>query len=137
MLLGIADRVRLSEPGLGVSRILPAAYRASAMGATIRIEKATLPTEGKPVRVTVNGVPIAVFRVGTTLHAIDPRCTHVGGPLDQGGVAGVQVTCPLHGSVFDLTNGKVVRGPASRPVTAYRVSVDGEALVLEKLESTT
>ncbi|MCI4317083.1 MAG: Rieske 2Fe-2S domain-containing protein [Thermoplasmata archaeon] len=107
------------------------------MSATLRIEKATLPTEGKPVRVTVNGVAIAVFRVGTTLHAIDARCTHVGGPLDLGAVNGVQVTCPLHGSVFDLTNGKVVRGPAARPVAAYRVSVDGEALVLEKLGTTT
>ncbi|HEY6238111.1 MAG TPA: Rieske 2Fe-2S domain-containing protein, partial [Thermoplasmata archaeon] len=60
------------------------------------------------------------------------HCTHVGGPLDQGSVSGLQVTCPLHGSVFDLATGSVVRGPAFRPVTAYRARIEGTALVLER-----
>ncbi len=99
---------------------------------TFRLEKAPLPSEGHAVRVMVNDTPVALFRVGGELHALDARCTHVGGPLDRGTLHGTQVTCPLHGSVFDVRDGKVVRGPAVRPATAYRVRFEGETLVLER-----
>lgn len=99
---------------------------------TARVEKAVLPLEGHGVRVIANGVPVAVFRVGGALHALDARCTHVGGPLDQGKLDGTHVTCPWHGSVFDIRDGTVVRGPAARATTAYRVRLDGETLILER-----
>ena len=102
------------------------------MTETIRIEKATLPEEGRAVRVDAHGTPVAVFREDGQLFAVDARCTHVGGPLERGRVNGTQVTCPLHGSVFDLRTGAVIRGPATRPVTAYRARVEGETLVLER-----
>ena len=79
-----------------------------------------------------NGTPVALFRIGGALHAIDARCTHVGGPLDRGSVQGTQVTCPLHGSVFDVRDGKVIRGPATRGVTPYRARLEGDTLVLER-----
>jgi nitrite reductase/ring-hydroxylating ferredoxin subunit len=99
---------------------------------SFRVEKAPLPAEGHAVRVVVNGVPVAVFRVGNQLYGLDARCTHVGGPLDQGTLEGPQVTCPWHHSVFDVRDGKVIRGPATQPAAPYRVRQDGEALVLER-----
>ena len=105
---------------------------ARTMADTIRIEKTSLPAEGHAVRVSANGVPVAVFRVADQLYAIDARCTHVGGPLDRGPLEGTVVTCPLHGSKFDVRDGKVLRGPATRGVTAYRTRVDGDTLILER-----
>jgi nitrite reductase/ring-hydroxylating ferredoxin subunit len=35
----------------------------------------------------------------------------------------ITVTCPAHGSVFDLTDGQVRRGPAMHPVPAFDVRV--------------
>ena len=98
----------------------------------LRVDNPTLPAEGHAVRVTAGGQPIAVFRVGGQLFALDARCPHVGGPLDRGPVAGTQVTCPLHGSIFDVRDGHLVRGPASHGVTAYRTRLDGTTLVLER-----
>ncbi|MCI4366623.1 MAG: Rieske (2Fe-2S) protein [Thermoplasmata archaeon] len=97
----------------------------------IRIENAPLPAEGKGVRVLANGIPVAVFRVGGAFHAIDARCTHRGGPLDQGALHGTQVTCPWHGSVFDVTTGAVAHGPAEAPEHRYRARVEGSTLILE------
>jgi nitrite reductase/ring-hydroxylating ferredoxin subunit len=97
-----------------------------------RIEKAPLPTEGHGVRVMANGVAVALFRVDGSLYAIDAKCTHVGGPLERGALAGTHITCPLHGSIFDVKDGSVVRGPAMRPETAYRARLEGETLILEK-----
>ena len=43
----------------------------------------------------------------------------------------MNVTCPYHGSTFNVTNGEVVNGPAGRPVMAYSVMVNGEELAIE------
>lgn len=48
-------------------------------------------------------------RVGDNYYAAVNRCPHMKGQLAQGKLEGTVVTCPLHGSKFDLKNGKVVR----------------------------
>lgn len=98
---------------------------------TWRLPGVQAPGPGTAIRVTVDGAPVAVFNVGDRLLAIGARCTHVGGPLDRGRVEAGIVTCPLHGSQFELTSGKVIRGPASQPVRAYRAKAEPDALVLE------
>ena len=69
---------------------------------------------------------IALFNVGGAYYAIDSTCTHMGGPLCQGTLRGDVVQCPWQGSRFDVKSGKVVRGPAEKPVKQYKVQVDGE-----------
>lgn len=75
----------------------------------------------------------------------DNRCPHFGGKLSKGKLEGSVVTCPLHGSQFDLASGKVVRwlkgsgllssvgrvlkGP--RPIITYQVKVDGDSIMVE------
>jgi nitrite reductase/ring-hydroxylating ferredoxin subunit len=103
------------------------------MAETIRVDNVKLPEEGKAVRVDAGGTPVAVYREGGELFAIDARCTHVGGPLDQGLLKDTHVTCPWHGSVFDIRNGTVIRGPATRPEASYRVRAEGQTLVLERV----
>ena len=91
-------------------------------------------TEGKPLRVTVDGVEAFVVRSGEDLYAIGLRCTHQGTPLDRGVLrltgTPLTVTCPAHGSMFDLTNGQVRRGPAMRPVPAFETRVVDGAVQL-------
>jgi len=48
-------------------------------------------------------------RVGNNYYAADNRCPHMKGKLVEGTLEGTVVTCPLHGSQFDLKDGKVVR----------------------------
>jgi nitrite reductase/ring-hydroxylating ferredoxin subunit len=98
---------------------------------TWRMAGVQAPVAGHAIRLDVDGTPVAVFRVGEELLAVAARCTHVGGPLDRGAVSGGVVTCPLHGSQFELATGKVVRGPAASPVRAYRVREETGALILE------
>jgi nitrite reductase/ring-hydroxylating ferredoxin subunit/uncharacterized membrane protein len=86
------------------------------------LEEAEL-TEGKPARAEAGGTAILLFRTGGRIFAIGNRCTHAGGPLDEGEVDAdaLCVTCPWHGSVFRLEDGEVVHGPASVPEAAYDV----------------
>ena len=68
----------------------------------------------------------AVFNVGGNLCATQDKCTHRQGPLSKGKLDGSTVTCPLHGSQFNVCTGEVLRGPATDPLKTYRVIVDGD-----------
>jgi uncharacterized protein YbjT (DUF2867 family)/nitrite reductase/ring-hydroxylating ferredoxin subunit len=68
----------------------------------------------------------AVFNVGGTFCATQDKCTHRQGPLSKGKLDGSTVTCPLHGSQFNVCTGEVLRGPATDPLKTYRVIVDGD-----------
>jgi len=97
----------------------------------IVLKGVTPPADGKSLRVNADGRDVAVFNRGGALFAIDAECTHAGGPLDEGEVTDHRVECPWHGSVFDIETGKVLRGPAAKPIRAYRVISEKDGLVLE------
>jgi nitrite reductase/ring-hydroxylating ferredoxin subunit/uncharacterized membrane protein len=80
----------------------------------------------EPRLVDAAGVPVLLMRYEGQLVALDDRCTHRGGPLHEGPIEAGCVTCPWHGSRFRLTDGSVVRGPATRPAPAFEVRVGGD-----------
>jgi nitrite reductase/ring-hydroxylating ferredoxin subunit len=64
-------------------------------------------------QVEVDGIPVLLARSqGGEVCALASTCTHLGGPLAEGSREGDTVTCPWHGSRFDLRTGAVVEGPA-------------------------
>ncbi len=86
---------------------------------------------GKATVILVQGVRIAVFNVGGTIYAIDDVCTHEEASLAEGPVSGEVVTCPKHGSRFNLRTGRVLSLPAVIPVSTYPVKVeDGQVWLL-------
>ncbi|HEY3724654.1 MAG TPA: Rieske (2Fe-2S) protein [Acidimicrobiia bacterium] len=80
-------------------------------------------SDGSPRRVDADGAPVVVIRDGDTWYGLEARCTHAGGPLDEGEVLEGCVQCPWHGSRFRLRDGSVARGPAfaAEPVADVRV----------------
>ncbi len=87
------------------------------------------PGQGRMVE--VSGKKIAIFNVEGAYYAIDDTCTHQGGPLSEGELAGKQVTCPWHGAVFDVTTGEVLGPPAPNGVSPYNVRVSGNNIEIE------
>lgn len=79
---------------------------------------------GAMVRVEIDGEPALLARaVDGRICAISARCTHLGGPLEEGERSGDAVTCPWHGSTFDLCTGAVLAGPAVFPQPVYESRV--------------
>ncbi len=82
-------------------------------------------TDGKATRVQAFGVDVLVLKNGDALFAVANRCTHQGAPLDRGvtKLTDGTVTCPAHGSIFALEDGRVRRGPATQPLQAFDARV--------------
>ncbi|WP_225830729.1 Rieske (2Fe-2S) protein [Streptomyces sp. NK08204] len=81
---------------------------------------------GQAVRRTVDDVPVLVVREsGGAVHALADRCSHLAGPLSEGTIADGCVRCPWHGSVFRLSDGWNVRGPATSPQPAFDTRIVG------------
>jgi len=113
------------------------------MSKFIEIAKIEELKSGTMKTVIAGGREILLARVGDKYYATDNRCPHMKGDLSQGKLEGTVITCPLHGSQFDIGNGQVVRwlkggliskvGKAIKPskdLTVYNVKVeDGRVLV--------
>jgi nitrite reductase/ring-hydroxylating ferredoxin subunit/uncharacterized membrane protein len=84
-------------------------------------------TEGASARAVAGDATVLLYRSDGRVHAIGSRCSHAGGPLDEGDIdaAACTVTCPWHQSVFRLRDGSVVHGPASVPQAAYDARIEG------------
>ncbi len=93
---------------------------------------AVLPDEELPSnglrRVEVNGAGVLLSRSEDgRIWAIASTCSHMGGPLEEGVREDRSIICPLHGSRFDLCNGRVLDGPAVFPQSSYETRVrDGQ-----------
>ncbi|MEV7615429.1 Rieske 2Fe-2S domain-containing protein [Streptomyces sp. NPDC089799] len=59
--------------------------------------------------------------------AFSAQCTHAGCILDK--IEGDEANCPCHKSRFDVGTGKVLSGPASDPLPAVPVRVEGGKLI--------
>lgn len=67
--------------------------------------------EGSSKPVELNGKELLIVNYRGNFYAINRRCTHMGGDLSRGTLEGKIVTCPKHGSRFDVTTGESIKGP--------------------------
>ncbi|WAP55400.1 QcrA and Rieske domain-containing protein [Streptomyces sp. S465] len=59
--------------------------------------------------------------------AFSAVCTHAGCVVDS--VEDGAISCPCHGSQFDARTGKVLQGPAVKPLPSVPVTAEGGRLV--------
>lgn len=74
--------------------------------------------------------PVAVYRVDGELYACADVCPHQGATLSQGELQAGIVTCPRHGSQFDVRSGHRTRGPADHDIARYRLDLEAGQLFL-------
>jgi nitrite reductase/ring-hydroxylating ferredoxin subunit len=97
----------------------------------VRVADANDIAEGEMRVFDVEGVKVNVSHASGTFFAFDDTCPHAGCSLAAGRLDGTTVTCACHGSQFDIADGRVVRGPAQRPVRSRRIEVRGSDLMTE------
>lgn len=60
---------------------------------------------GEMFSTTVNGTKLLLSRVDGQVRAVIDKCTHLGMPMRKGKFDGRIITCPFHGSTFDIVTG--------------------------------
>ena len=101
----------------------------------VDVAKTTDISNGQMKSFTVEGQEILVIKYEDKYFAINNRCTHMGGELSKGKLEGKIVTCPKHGSKFDVTTGRCVSGPKigfiklkAKDETSYEVKVENNTI---------
>jgi nitrite reductase/ring-hydroxylating ferredoxin subunit len=82
---------------------------------SVEVGKVSEIPNGKMKHVEVNGKEILVANVHGKFYAISDRCGHMNALLSMGNLTGTVVTCPFHGSKFDVTTGKKLSEPILTP----------------------
>lgn len=80
---------------------------------------------GETRTVYLEGKMVGLFNVNGQLYAINNRCSHARGPLNEGTVNADEcsVVCPWHYGKFDLKTGQAIDGVVRKPVETYRVEI--------------
>lgn len=99
---------------------------------------------GQMKKVNVKDKAVLIARAGDTFYAADNACPHLGGDLSKGKLEGMLITCPLHKSQFDLSDGHVLQWTdwtgiklsvaktfkSPRPLKVYEVKVEGDNVMV-------
>lgn len=88
-------------------------------------------SDGKTLRVVVDGVEVLLCKCEDKIFAIEDVCTHDGAPLDQGELEGCRIICPRHGANFDVRTGEALTLPAVVPLPTYRVRIEGDDIFVD------
>jgi 3-phenylpropionate/trans-cinnamate dioxygenase ferredoxin subunit len=111
----------------------------------VEVGKAGELQSGQMKMVSIRGEEILLARVGEKYYAAKNRCPHMGGNLSKGTLAGTVITCPRHGSRFDLSDGHVVRWTSwpsaliaidqvrsrKRSIFTYQVTIEGDKIMVK------
>lgn len=105
--------------------------RAVSPGEFVDVLHASSVDDRELRRVELDGTAVLVARCAAgELCAISATCSHLGGPLDEGERHGDTVTCPWHGSRFDLRTGAVLSSPAVYAQPRYEVKEEAGRILL-------
>ena len=101
----------------------------------LEVGKTSEIAEGTMKSYIVQGNNILVVNYKGNYYAIGGKCTHMGGDLSKSKLDGKIVTCPRHGSKFDITTGQSISGPkigflklktGNEP--SYEVKIEGDTI---------
>lgn len=78
--------------------------------------------EGKMQNFDLQDHQIVLLKDQDGVHAFGGTCSHFGCYLwEEGRLEGHTLTCQCHGSQFDISDGSLIRGPATAPIPSYDV----------------
>ena len=66
------------------------------------------------------------------IFAVEDKCSHADIPLCGGQIIDNYITCPVHGAVFDLSDGSVQSPPAFEDLRTFEVLLEDTSISVKK-----
>jgi 3-phenylpropionate/trans-cinnamate dioxygenase ferredoxin component len=112
----------------------------------IRVAAVTDLKSGSMKKIQAGGQELMLARIGDRFYCTDAYCPHLGGDLTNGILTGTTLTCPVHHSQFDISDGHVLRWTdltgrvlvaainqrPPRPLITYPVKIEGDAVFIKR-----
>ena len=86
------------------------------------------------VSVELDGRAILICNTENGVFAVEDRCTHADTPLCGGQIIGNFISCPVHGAVFDLSDGSVQAPPAFEDLETFEVKIEDTLISVKKFK---
>ena len=86
------------------------------------------------VSVELDGRAILICNTENGVFAVEDRCTHADIPLCGGQIIGNFISCPVHGAVFDLSDGSVQAPPAFEDLETFEVKIEDTLISVKKFK---
>lgn len=86
---------------------------------------------GHQFETSYDGESIILTNADGEIYAYNWQCPHNQMLINGALLDGTVITCPWHGSQFDLRTGENVRGPATEPLKTYKVQVHGADILVD------
>jgi 3-phenylpropionate/trans-cinnamate dioxygenase ferredoxin component len=116
------------------------------VGGFLPVATVTDVKDGTMKKIMIEGHEFLLARIKDRYYCTDAKCPHLGGDLSQGTLAGTVLTCPLHHSQFDLSDGKVMRWTdlsgailtvaknqrPPRSLIIYPVKIEGDTILIKR-----
>jgi len=102
--------------------------------AKVKVAKTKEVEKGKVKAFKVGEEEVAVYHTESDeWFATSDICTHEHCNLsyEGGKLSGHEIECDCHGSKFDIRTGAVILPPAVEPLKTFKVSAEGEDIVVE------
>ena len=82
--------------------------------------------------VNIDEIDILICNTDNGVFAVEDKCSHADIPLCGGQITGNYITCPVHGAVFDLTDGSVQSPPAFEDLNTFEVKIEGTSISVKR-----
>ncbi|WP_329307351.1 Rieske (2Fe-2S) protein [Streptomyces sp. NBC_01260] len=115
-----------SKEAAGSGAVEHAGESGAGAGGGVLAKTTDIPEGGGKI-FTEQGVVVTQPAAGE-FKAFSSKCTHTGCTVSS--VANGTINCPCHGSKFDVATGSVKTGPATEPLPATPIKVQGDSISL-------
>jgi nitrite reductase/ring-hydroxylating ferredoxin subunit len=83
-------------------------------------------------RVDLGGMKkYGLFKIEGSFYAVSAFCTHAQVEMLEGDLDGFELSCPMHGAIFDVRDGEVLAPPAYRALQTFETRVENGKIFIK------